>query len=69
MLKVLTLSVALAFCASAASAAPALDAHGKCRDGGKFVAASMCKKPAPSPVGLHPEPLPEAGSQGLDTSK
>jgi hypothetical protein len=31
--------------ASAASAAPALDAAGKCRDNGKFVAASMCKAP------------------------
>jgi hypothetical protein len=51
MLKALTLSLALAFAASAASTAPALDAHGKCRDGGKFVAASMCRKPAPSPAG------------------
>ena len=32
--------------AGAASAAPALDAKGKCRDGGKFVAAAMCKAPA-----------------------
>jgi|GEM_PF-1296247 len=32
--------------AGAAGAAPALDAKGKCRDGGKFVAASMCKAPA-----------------------
>jgi len=32
--------------ASTAGAAPALDAKGKCRDGGKFVAASMCKAPA-----------------------
>jgi hypothetical protein len=32
--------------ASAASAAPALDAQGKCRDNGKFVAASMCKATA-----------------------
>jgi hypothetical protein len=31
--------------AGAASAAPALDAAGKCRDNGKFVAASMCKAP------------------------
>jgi hypothetical protein len=48
MLKVLSLAAAIAFAASTASAAPALDAKGKCRDGGKFVAASMCKAPAPA---------------------
>jgi hypothetical protein len=32
--------------AGAATAAPALDAKGKCRDNGKFVAASLCKAPA-----------------------
>jgi len=47
MLRALTVAAALAF-ATAASAAPALDAAGKCRDHGKFVAASMCKKPAPA---------------------
>ena len=30
----------------AAYAAPQLDSHGKCRDNGKFVAASHCKAPA-----------------------
>jgi len=32
--------------AGTASAAPSLDAAGKCRDKGKFVSASMCKAPA-----------------------
>lgn len=32
--------------AGVASAAPKVDASGKCRDNGKFVAASMCKAPA-----------------------
>ena len=31
-----------------ASAAPALDAAGKCRDNGKFVAAKMCQTAAPA---------------------
>jgi hypothetical protein len=42
-----TLLATMAFTASLAgsvSAAPALDANGKCRDGGKFVAADKCKK-------------------------
>lgn len=39
---VLTFSVA-----GLANAAPALDAAGKCRDNGKFVAADLCKKAAP----------------------
>jgi hypothetical protein len=38
----------IASLATAASAAPTLDAKGKCRDGGKFVAASMCKAAAPA---------------------
>jgi len=48
MLKALTIAAVLAFASSAASAAPALDAKGKCRDNGKFVAASTCKAPAPA---------------------
>ena len=31
-----------------ASAAPALDAAGKCRDNGKFVAASLCQTATPA---------------------
>ena len=46
MLRTLAIVAALAFTASAAFSAPALDAKGKCRDGGKFVAASMCAAPA-----------------------
>lgn len=51
MLKILAAAAAL-LVASSATAAPALDAAGKCRDGGKFVAAEKCKsaKPAPKPV-------------------
>jgi hypothetical protein len=47
MLRAITVASVLMF-ATAAGAAPALDAAGKCRDNGKFVAASMCKKPAPA---------------------
>ena len=50
MTKTLAMVVALAFTAGSAAAAPMLDASGKCRDGGKFVAASMCKKAAPPPA-------------------
>jgi hypothetical protein len=45
-MRLIALTVAIAFAASSAAAAPALDANGKCRDGGKFVAQSMCAKPA-----------------------
>ena len=49
MTRTLSLFAALALLttASMASAAPALDAAGKCRDGGKFVAADKCKAAAP----------------------
>lgn len=47
MLKTLTFVAALAV-AGSAIAAPALDANGKCRDGGKFVAAEKCKSPKPA---------------------
>lgn len=57
MFRTLAITVALAFAASLASAAPTLDAKGKCRDNGKFVAASMCKAAAPaaSAPGAHPK--------------
>jgi hypothetical protein len=48
MLRTIALVSALAFMASSAAAKPTLDANGKCRDGGKFVATSMCKAPAPA---------------------
>jgi hypothetical protein len=44
-LAISAFAAALAF-AGASAAAPALDAKGKCRDNGKFVAAAMCKAPA-----------------------
>lgn len=54
MTRILPLFAALALLAttSTATAAPALDAAGKCRDAGKFVAAEKCKsaKPAPKQV-------------------
>ncbi len=46
MIRSTAIALVLAALATAAAAAPALDAAGKCRDGGKFVAASMCKAPA-----------------------
>ena len=47
MNKTRVLLVAIAcVTSSAAMAAPALDAKGKCRDNGKFVAAEMCKATA-----------------------
>lgn len=51
MTRTLSLFAALALfaSASAAGAAPALDAAGKCRDGGKFVAAEKCKGAKPAP--------------------
>ena len=59
MLRTLAIVTALAFTASAAVSAPALDAKGKCRDGGKFVAASMCAAPAAAAgsmtSGAHPK--------------
>ena len=53
MLKAASLVTLLAVLASAsiAAAAPTLDAQGKCRDGGKFVAAAQCKKPSPAAAG------------------
>jgi len=54
MRRSMTLFATLAFAAglaTAASAAPTLDAAGKCRDNGKFVAASMCKKPVAAMAG------------------
>jgi hypothetical protein len=59
MLRTLAIITALAFTASAAISAPALDAKGKCRDGGKFVAAAMCAAPAATAgsmtAGAHPK--------------
>lgn len=49
---ILCLTIALmAGAASHSFAAPALDAAGKCRDGGKFVKADLCKAPAAAPGG------------------
>ena len=47
MIRTTVIAVALMF-ATTASAAPSLDKAGKCRDNGKFVAASMCKPAAPA---------------------
>ena len=44
---VLTLA-ASTLLAGFAAAKPELDAAGKCRDNGKFVAKSMCQSPAPA---------------------
>ena len=44
----LSLFVLSGWMAQSAMAAPALDAAGKCRDNGKFVAAKLCAVPAPA---------------------
>lgn len=51
-MKIMIISAAMSMAASVAVAAPALDAAGKCRDAGKFVAMEQCKatKPAPKQV-------------------
>lgn len=51
MLRTIALICAFTLAASSAIAAPALEANGKCRDGGKFVEASKCKAPAPAAAG------------------
>lgn len=45
MLRTVLTAFAAVVLATSAAAAPALDANGKCRDNGKFVAASQCKAP------------------------
>lgn len=47
MIRTIIIAAVLGF-ATTAAAAPALDAAGKCRDAGKFVAAEKCKKAAPA---------------------
>jgi hypothetical protein len=49
MTRLACFTLALMFVAGAATAAPTLDAAGKCRDAGKFVATAKCK-PAAKPV-------------------
>lgn len=49
-MRSLVLIAAVLF-ATAASAAPMKDAAGKCRDNGKFVAATLCATPAPAAAG------------------
>lgn len=49
-MRMMIIAAALSLVASGAMSAPALDAAGKCRDAGKFVAAALCKKPAPKQV-------------------
>lgn len=54
MQKLFAFTTAAAFAlslAATASAAPTLDGKGKCRDNGKFVAASMCKAHATPAAG------------------
>ena len=51
-LRSLAFVAVVALGATSAAAAPMMDAAGKCRDNGKYVAATMCKsaKPAPKAV-------------------
>jgi hypothetical protein len=46
--SLLSLLALTAGMAGIANAAPALDAAGKCRDNGKFVAAKLCQTAAPA---------------------
>lgn len=50
-LRLMAVTFAVASLAGAAGAAPALDAAGKCRDGGKYVKADLCKTPAKPEAG------------------
>lgn len=51
-MRMMIIAAALSLAASGAMAEPKLDAAGKCRDAGKFVAAEKCKpaKPASKPI-------------------
>ena len=49
--SIVLLSILSLAAANAAFAKPELDSAGKCRDNGKFVAASMCKKHAAAAAG------------------
>jgi hypothetical protein len=46
--KLLPVGLLLLASVGTAAAAPALDSAGKCRDNGKFVAATLCATPAPA---------------------
>ena len=48
MLRMIAIAAVAGGLATAASAGPQLDANGKCRENGKFVAASHCKAAAPA---------------------
>jgi hypothetical protein len=50
-LSMLAVLAMLAAAAGTATAAPALDAAGKCRDNGKFVEAKLCATAAAAPAG------------------
>jgi len=45
-ITLLSLLALMSAAAGIASASPALDAAGKCRDNGKFVSAKLCQAPA-----------------------
>jgi hypothetical protein len=49
VIRLITVAFVTGSLSSAALAAPQLDAKGKCRDGGKFVAAEKCKAPTAAP--------------------
>lgn len=51
-MKMIAIVAVLSLCASVAHAEPKLDAAGKCRDAGRFVAMEKCKtaKSAPKQV-------------------
>jgi len=78
---VLVLTAAMLL-AGIAAAKPELDANGKCRDNGKFVAKSLCQAPAPAGKcrdittkkfakcgSPNSEPVPSSGSGGTHHPK
>jgi hypothetical protein len=50
-LSILAVLALMTAAAGTATAAPALDAAGKCRDNGKFVAAKLCETATAAPGG------------------
>lgn len=69
--RTLTLFAALALLATTltATAAPALDAAGKCHDAGKFVAAEKCKSAKPAAKQVCKDPKGEFAKCGSPGAK
>jgi hypothetical protein len=68
MFRTMTTLAALAIFAGSAAAAPMLDAHGKCRDNGKFVSASHCQAMAPGAMPAQASSASAMRTSGAATS-